>query len=334
MRDNQQAQPGETDWPDLPSIPATPTIDFLKLLYAAQVDWVEKARLAAHAPPAGPLPSGGAASISAAEPAWPDPPSQPGADPLVDFHKALFQAKVDVIKARKQADLDATKLRQQAEIDAAKAQVSANAAALAADYGAYYDSQKALYQSYLDTAKASVDRVQARATGISAAATTISTLYTGFLGFLFAAKVDKDTPRSLILPTRGVAPMLFLALAIVLAIIYLSFITRRRDATNVETSGLLAEDAIAGLDGYIDWVKAIIEPRLPFLQGAVVSLGVGVALLPVAFLNIPAFHWWRITIAEPWIIGGVCLLGLLGIAALIIVQSVRQNHQPVASPTN
>ncbi len=226
---------------------------------------------------------------------WPSLQDALGSPETLDLRKALFQSQLDVEKARQLAEL----------VEEDKARAAANADSAKAEYAAYYAKMQSVFAAYVDTTKAAIDRAQARAMYINTVASAISALYTGILAFRFVSKVDdKAAPN---LPLRGFVPVLFLAVAIVLATVYLSYLSQRRDTTTVKTSGNLVKNADYALEGYICWVKEIIEPRLPFLHGAVVSLGLGVAALPIAFVSFGRLAVWLpyiivIAFATPFIV--------------------------------
>jgi len=229
------------------------------------------------------------------EPEWPNPENAVGDSATLEFRKALFQAKLDRIKAETAAQTDATK----------------------ADYAAYYAKLQVVYQAYVDTAKASIERVQNRAMYINTAAAAISALYTAFLGFRFVKDVNDKTAATL--PVRGVTPLFFFAIAIVLATFYLSFLSRRTDSTEIDTSDDLGTDAQLWLNGYLQWVKAIIEPRLSYLRAAVVSLAFGVTALPLPF--VPFGRLWA------------CIPFAVAIAVIVIlVVAVGGRDENAAAP--
>lgn len=211
--------------------------------------------------------------------AWPDlkEAEADGAAATLDLRKALFQGKIDAAKATYQATLDAEKAEDAAAAEWGKA-----------DTDAYYAKLQLVYAAYIDTAKASIERVQSRAIYINTAATAISALYTGLLGFRFVKDVNDKVAATM--PVRGITPVIFFGLAIALATFYLSFISARTDKTRVKTAGIYADDLEYEMNGYLSWVKQIVEPRLSFLRGAVISLAWGVVTLPVAFISFG--RWW------------------------------------------
>jgi hypothetical protein len=142
---------------------------------------------------------------------------------------------------------------------------------------------QALYDKKLETTAGSLDRSQSAAKFIETAAAAVATLYTGALTLVFAAD---GTP----LPWRGFVPTGFLAFAVGFAAVYLAFITR---------PPLVGKPQFIARDDYLDrlqimsqtyseWISGAVRSRQGFLRAAVVSLVIGVALLPMPFLELPA----------------------------------------------
>lgn len=143
------------------------------------------------------------------------------------------------------------------------------------------ETAKKLYGELLTLATQSVDRSRKSAELVQAAAVAIGGLYTGVLGFLFVAK---DNP----MPWRGIWPTVFLGLAVVLAMSYVGFITRTPGVA--EPKAPKRDDAQRRLMRrayfYTHVTRQLVQQRAHLLRAAVVSLGVGVFLLPVAFLEV------------------------------------------------
>lgn len=139
-----------------------------------------------------------------------------------------------------------------------------------------------VYKSYLDVASKQFDRALTRGQIVSTAAGAIATIYGAVLGLRFV--VGSTTIRPL--PTRGLIPTVFLGLAIVLSIAYLSYLTPPRNLTTRPKTGSLLQDAKSDRDDFIDWSSMAIGARRYVLHMSIVSLGLGVVFLPIAFLDI------------------------------------------------
>ena len=152
-----------------------------------------------------------------------------------------------------------------------------------------YDTfNQTLNSAYLDVAKGQLDRAISRAEFLEKAAGTIAGLYTGLLGFLYNADTTKGKP----FPVVGIMPTIFLGLSIVLAAVYLSYITHPKPIETSEPSALFDQQMINDRDDFISWTSEVVLQRVYWLQSAVISLGFGIIFLPVAFLNVEAPYVW------------------------------------------
>jgi hypothetical protein len=166
----------------------------------------------------------------------------------------------------------ARKARIEAAIARAQAKVDADIAQNA-------DFQKAL----IETAKGVLDRARTGADTVQKTAGTVGTLYAAVLAVSFSVA---DRP----LPARGVLPAFFLGISLVFAASYLAYLNRKDPQEGLHTS----KRWLAGLDGQFQrvtfllaWSRLSAQRRAPLLQSALVALGLGVVLLPIAFVNVP-----------------------------------------------
>lgn len=209
------------------------------------------------------------------QPDWPELPEIAKDDPQASVKQALYQAQLDWIKAQQQADIAAAATQAAGDLDRHKLLLSND-----------FAQSQAIMSAYLDVAKGQIDRVASRAQFIQTAASAISTLYIGILGFSFA--IDKGAP----LPARGIASTFFLGLAIVLATVFLAYLTIPPPTHGQEFTGLITEDERISRDTFILWTRnAAVGNRLYFLHGAVVSLGFGVLFLPAPYISGNTTAW-------------------------------------------
>lgn len=218
-------------------------------------------------------PLGGTDDRSVAPP-WPEPPAVAPGDPRSDFEKIRYQAQVQVALAQQQADDDARKATAAADVETAKAA-----------WAAEYAHRQAVDNAYLDVTKGAIDRAQARAQFIQTAAASIATVYAGILALSF--KVEGTSPGTQALPVQGILPTVFLGLAIVLVTVYLGWIGRQRAEAGPQPGASLLQDQERRVDAFIEWASALIVPRLYFLHASIVSLAIGVSLLPLAYIRMP-----------------------------------------------
>jgi len=119
------------------------------------------------------------------------------------------------------------------------------------------------------------------------AASAIGTIYTAILALAFGlsgANGTKIPPT--ILTIKGAIPALFLGLSIVLAAVYLSYITQAHSVQAPPSDVLPIELMFEERNTFIRWTTAAVLNRAQWLHSAVISLGLGVIFLPVAFLDI------------------------------------------------
>lgn len=143
-----------------------------------------------------------------------------------------------------------------------------------------------LFELALGVSDKALERARAAGTFIQGAAAALGTLYTGILTFVFVAK---DNP----LPARGLIPTLFFALAVALAAFYAAFISQRGGLEQPATDEVTGDDPLSDevrmymrVAWYVTWTDGMTRARQSFLRAAVVSLAVGVFLMPVPFFGV------------------------------------------------
>jgi len=140
---------------------------------------------------------------------------------------------------------------------------------------------KAIHDSYLEVTKASLERSLKRAEFLTATIAAISGTYTTLLGLVYGIG-DGQTP----LPGRGMIPVAFLGAALVFAAFYVAFLRRSVTRRNLLPSGIGGRLSEYRLKTFMDWMFSGVLARAWALRASVVSFGVGVALLPLPFVDI------------------------------------------------
>lgn len=230
---------------------------------------------------------------------WPDPPPVEKDDPQAAVKLARYQADLDVLKADYTAKLERLKAQANAVIEERKIEAAADFEREKADWLSEYAQTQAVNNAYLDVAKLALDRATAKATFVQGAATAISGAYAGVLGLSFALAQSKP------LPGRGIVPGVFLGLAIALAAAYVAFVTKPEDVKVIPSNGTLTDNQRERRNSFILWARAPVLRRRNLLQASVVSLGIGVGLLPLPYLSIPTNY----TVI-------VAILGVIGVIAV------------------
>lgn len=204
---------------------------------------------------------------------WPPLPEVKSQDPQADVKKLLYQAQLDKIKMELQAGIDEDQATTTANLEREKAGWANEYALLQADYG-----------SYAEVAKEQINRATARAQFIQTAAAAISSAYAAILALSFSVT---DRP----LTAQGVAPTIFFGLSVVLVAVYLAFFTRPATLPPPRPQPRLADVQRERRDAFIRWTNSSVLVRVQWLHAAIISLGLGVALLPVAFLPNSPVIW-------------------------------------------
>ncbi|MBX3069787.1 MAG: hypothetical protein KF883_04745 [Thermomicrobiales bacterium] len=150
----------------------------------------------------------------------------------------------------------------------------------------YFDSMAKINESYLATAAKIHDSYLERAKLIQTYATAIGALYTGLLGWVFIAGDKAVVAGTERLPKSGVIPTAFLAAAIDFAAAFTSFLAPRMKGDEELGFPIYEEDVMQRRNMAEGWITNLRLWRIAFMQLAVLSLGLGVAFLPVAFLKI------------------------------------------------
>jgi hypothetical protein len=199
---------------------------------------------------------------------WPQPISiDTATDLLADQKKALYLAQLQIVTGKQQGLIDHDKA------------VRAND----------YPQHQAVFQAYIDVAKGQIDRSVTRAQFVSTAASAIGTVYSAVIGLSFGLLQADHT-----LPARGIAPAVFLGLAIACAAAYLAYIntSSRIAETQRPVSLLPAQRLIEERNDFIQWATLTVTSRVHWLHAAVISLAIGVIFLPIPFLAISDWLAW------------------------------------------
>jgi hypothetical protein len=142
---------------------------------------------------------------------------------------------------------------------------------------------EAVHAGYIAVAQGSLDRSIQRGTYITTAAASVVTLYTGLLALRFGAAGKGPT-----LPAQSLFPAVLLGSAVVFSTFYIAFLRQRTMVSELLPSGLGGIIPQARLQAYLEWVTAGVVARAWSLRLAVISLGLGLTLLPVGFVKLSA----------------------------------------------
>ncbi len=140
---------------------------------------------------------------------------------------------------------------------------------------------KSIHDGYITVIQSTLDRSVTRAQFLTATIGAIATTYTAVLGVNYAVASDKPAPG------RAIIPVLALGVAFVLASIYVAYLApkaRRRRLLPSAVGGTLTAER--RLVTFMEWTFAGVLDRSWALRGSVVAFAIGIALLPLPFLEI------------------------------------------------
>ncbi|MGO9977299.1 MAG: hypothetical protein ACLP01_31750 [Solirubrobacteraceae bacterium] len=184
-----------------------------------------------------------------------------------DTDKAVEVARENTELALQNSRQDTDKAVENARIDADRA---AETALL-----------KSIHDGYITIIQGTLDRSVTRAQFLTATIGAIATTYTAVLGVNYAVGSGKPAPG------RAIIPVLALGVAFVLASIYVAYLSpkarRRRLLPSAVGGTATAERRLVTL---MEWTFAGVLDRAWALRGSVVAFAIGIALLPLPFLEI------------------------------------------------
>ncbi len=212
------------------------------------------------------------------------------ADAWIAQEKAALDAQIARARARLDSELRRADMKVQAEINAEAAKTTALMEQNKAAWANEHAINQAYHAAYIDVATRQIDRASSKADFVQKAAAAIGTAYVGILALTIAIDTlskqasGSASPISTGLPARGIAPTLFLGLAILLATAYRANLgnVSNRESSNGTVDGLQR----ARRDTFLLWAGAINPVRRYMLLAAFYSLGAGVVFLPAAYLAI------------------------------------------------
>jgi hypothetical protein len=279
-----------------PAIPAPPKDDgeLLKLQYQAQVDNVTK-------------------------------PWRDAVDAEVAAEKAVVDAQAAALKATADADaktLEVQRAREDTTREVMRTRVDA-------DREAEIELVKAVHDAYIEVTKGSLDRSLKRAEYLVTVTTGITGVYTALLGLVYS--VGKDgTPNPL--PPRGVIPVVFLGLGLILSAFYMAFLRRTTIKAALLPTGIGGTLPEERLRTFFTWTFSGVLDRAWALRMAVVSLGLGLALLPLPFLAINHHDTRNYTIAAAAVLAAWALGEIVWALIPAISRRRDDQHEDVPVP--
>lgn len=236
-------------------------------------------------------------------------PEYPTKDVVKDDDPALVQARyqADVSGWIEHYKTQTTAAATALALDEARKDTATALAAARADTDATNEAAllKSIHDAYVETTQKSLDRAITRATVVTTATGSITTIYTGLLALVYSLDTTKGKALSLV----ALFPALFLGAALVLVAIYAALIKRTTAVGPFLPSGIGGQVAELRLVTFMRWCFAGVLARSWALHAGIASLGVGLAFLPLPFVRLAG--WIQL------------LLFLAGVAAVAAAGAVE-----------
>jgi hypothetical protein len=143
-----------------------------------------------------------------------------------------------------------------------------------------FDRVKVVHDARIELAKGAVERAANGAEFVRNAAAGVVTIYTLVVGVAFGIEAGQT-----MLPVSGLVPALFLGAALTFASAYMAWLGHGQPVKAPKPDGSLSVMEERRINAFVEWANAIALNRAYFLHAAVLSLGVGGALLPAPFFS-------------------------------------------------
>ena len=141
----------------------------------------------------------------------------------------------------------------------------------------------AIHAAYIEVGKGKLERSFRRADFITGICGAVGTTYTGLLALVYSVSSKSAHP----LPPRGIAPAIYLAAALFFSAVNIGFIRASgKGGLHPLREATTWEEQEERLGDFLRWIDRGAMSRSWALRCAVVSLGAGVALLPLPFLDL------------------------------------------------
>jgi hypothetical protein len=166
---------------------------------------------------------------------------------------------------------------------------------------------KTIHDTYVEVSKGALDRAMTRVNVVTASIGAVTAIYTSLLGFVYAGTAKDAKPFTPV----AVVPMVFLGLGLFLVTVYAAMFKKTLGVGPLLPTGIGGQVAEMRLITFMRWSYAGVLERAWALHGGIVSLGVGVACLPLPFVKLAG--WQQIAIL---------VVGLL----LVALAAIGTNH--------
>lgn len=159
-------------------------------------------------------------------------------------------------------------------------------------------SLKAIEDAYIATAQSSLDRALTRMNVVTASVSAVIGIYTALLAYVYTtantATGGTNQPSPSPLTSEALIPALFLGSSLLLVTIYAALFRSKTTVGPLLPTGVGGLVREMRLATYMKWCFAGVLARRWALHAGIVSLGLGIATLPIPFLAgvSPEEAWW------------------------------------------
>lgn len=211
-----------------------------------------------------------------------------------DFQKELFNAEINLQVEKLKIQLE-QEIKEQ-DYDYKREET---------DWDHEYKLSTSIHDSYIRICENQLDRIILKIDLYQKIIASVSTIYVGFLALSFS--IHDGNP----LPLIGIFSPLFLGLAFFLISIYAFYLTNHNSPISSDSElgkKTLVDYQNERRNQFIQWVNQKILYKRNFLTSSIISFGIGIITLPLAYLDI-----------EDW-----AVYILIGCAVLVILPLVKK----------
>jgi hypothetical protein len=209
-------------------------------------------------------------------------PSNPGAT-VSDFAKLRYSQELAAWLEKWKQEVSNVVAQTALQAKRSDAKTALDASREEADRAADAALVKSLHDAYVSVTQSSIDRSLTRTNVVTASIGAVTTIYTGLLALVYAAKPGSGKPLS----AAAIIPALFLGLALLLVTVYAAMFRNSSSERGPLLPSGIGDPLIEyRLDTFMEWCFATVGARTWALHAGIVSLGWGVASLPVPFVKL------------------------------------------------
>jgi hypothetical protein len=227
--------------------------------------------------------------------------SDPSSDPPVYIPGSSDGALGEFVKLQYAQELAVWLERWKQKLASDAARTALNASREDEDRAAEAALVKSLNDAYVAVTQSSIDRSLTRTNVVTASIGAVTTIYTGLLALVYAAKSGSGRP----LTAAAIIPALFLGLALFLVTIYAAMFRNSSSQRGPLLPSGVGDPLVEyRLHTFMEWCFASVGARTWALHAGIVSLGLGVASLPIPFVKLTGWEQLAVLITGIVVVAG------------------------------